>query len=126
MRIEHVSLYVKDLEGMKDFYIRYFNASAGSLYHNKNTGLKTYFLSFESGARLELMNKPNLKPNCPNGSLGYTHLAFSAGSKEAVNELTLKLKADGFTVISGPRTTGDGYYESLIADPENNFIEITQ
>lgn len=126
MKIEHFALYVSDLEKMKAFYVKYFQAKAGALYHNKNTGLKTYFLYFEEGARLEIMYKPSLKPNNLNEGLGYTHLAFSAGSKEAVNSLTERLKRDGFKIISGPRTTGDGYYESLAADPENNLIEITQ
>lgn len=126
MKIEHFALYVSDLEKMKDFYVKYFQAEAGALYHNKNTGLKTYFLYFEEGARLEIMYKPGLKPNNLNEGLGYTHLAFSAGSKEAVDSLTERLKQDGFKIISGPRTTGDGYYESLAADPENNLIEITQ
>lgn len=126
MKIEHFALYVSDLEKMKDFYVKYFQAEAGALYHNKNTGLKTYFLYFEEGARLEIMYKPGLKPNNLNEGLGYTHLAFSAGSKEAVDSLTKRLKQDGFKIISGPRTTGDGYYESLAADPENNLIEITQ
>ncbi|MDD6173057.1 MAG: VOC family protein [Elusimicrobiaceae bacterium] len=126
MKIEHLALYVEDLERMKDFYVKYFQAKAGDLYHNKTTGLKTYFLYFEDGARLEIMNKPGLKRNNLNEGFGYTHLAFSAGSKEAVNILTQQLKEDGFKIISGPRTTGDGYYESLAADPENNLIEITQ
>lgn len=126
MKIEHLALYVSDLEKIKDFYVKYFQAKAGALYHNKNTGLKTYFLYFEEGARLEIMYKPGIKPNNLNEGLGYTHLAFSAGSKEAVNSLTERLKQDGFKIISGPRTTGDGYYESLAADPENNLIEITQ
>lgn len=126
MKIEHLALYVEDLERMKDFYVKYFQANAGDLYHNKTTGLKTYFLYFEDGARLEIMNKPGLKRNNLNEGFGYTHLAFSAGSKEAVNILTQQLKEDGFKIISGPRTTSDGYYESLAADPENNLIEITQ
>ncbi len=126
MKIEHFALYVSDLEKMKDFYVKYFRAETGDLYHNKNTGLKTYFLYFEEGARLEIIHRPGLKPNNLNEGLGYTHLAFSAGSKEAVDILTRKLQKDGFKIISGPRTTGDGYYESLAADPENNLIEITQ
>lgn len=126
MKIEHFALYVSDLEKMKDFYVKYFRAEAGDLYYNKNTGLKTYFLYFEESARLEIMHRPGLKPNNLNEGLGYTHLAFSAGSKEAVDILTRKLQKDGFKIISGPRTTGDGYYESLAADPENNLIEITQ
>lgn len=126
MKIEHLALYVEDLERMKDFYVKYFQANAGDLYHNKTTGLKTYFLYFEDGARLEIMNKPGLKRNNLNEGFGYTHSAFSAGSKEAVNILTQKLKEDGFKIISGPRTTSDGYYESLAEDPESNLIEITQ
>lgn len=126
MRLEHVALYVQDLESMKEFYKKYFGAVENNMYHNKNTGLQTYFLTFDDGARLEIMTRPNLENNEKSQmSLGYIHLAFSLGSKEAVDELTTRLKNDGFVVISGPRTTGDGYYESCIEDPEKNLIEIT-
>ena len=126
MRIEHVALYVTELEAMRDFYIKYFGASSNDGYHNPKTGLKSYFLTFSDGARLELMSRPEVTDFFnPIFKSGFIHLAFSVGSKEAVDKLTAQLKDDGFEVISGPRTTGDGYYESCILDPEGNQIEIT-
>ena len=126
MKIEHIALYVRDLERAKDFFIRYFGASANGLYHNPKTGFRSYFLQFEDGARLEIMSAPGVadtQSDCPH--TGYHHLAFSVGSKDAVDDLTQRLKNDGYQVISGPRTTGDGYYESCVAVIENIFVEIT-
>ena len=126
MRIEHIALYVTDLEAMRDFYIKYFGAKSNSGYHNPKTGLKSYFLTFDDGARLELMNRPEITDRAKSiFESGFIHLAFSVGSKQRVDELTERLKSDGFEVLSGPRTTGDGYYESCILDPEGNQIEIT-
>lgn len=126
MNIEHIALYVNDLETAKNFFIKYFNASPNSLYHNHGSNFYSYFLSFEGGARLEIMNKPKISdlPKDFNRS-GYAHIAFSVGSKEKVDSLTKKLSADGYEIISGPRTTGDGYYESCIVAFEKNLIEIT-
>ena len=125
MKIEHIALYVNDLEGAKEFFTTYFGASANAGYHNVGTDFRSYFLSFESGARLEIMTKPELRDS---GDLlnrfGYAHLAFSCGSKEKVDELTGILQKDGYPVISGPRTTGDGYYEGCILGFEGNIIEI--
>lgn len=126
MRIEHIAMYVNNLETARDFFIKYFNARSNEGYHNKKTDFRSYFLSFDDGARLEIMNKPNMVD--PEKSLvrtGFIHIAFSLGSKAAVDELTAKLKSDGFEVVSGPRTTGDGYYESCIVGIEDNQIEIT-
>lgn len=126
MRIEHIAMYVKDLEGTRDFFIKYFNASSNSGYQNKNTGFRSFFLSFEDGARLEVMNKPEMDDlSKPLARTGFVHIAFSVGSKEKVDELSSMLKNDGYTVSSGPRTTGDGYYESCIIGIEGNQIEIT-
>lgn len=126
MKIEHVAMYVADLEAAKEFYVKYFHAKSNELYHNPKTGFRSYFLSFSDGARLEIMNKPGLKEALEEGLLkGYVHMAFSVGSKAEVDVLTERLKADGYQVISGPRTTGDGYYESCILDIEGNQIEIT-
>lgn len=126
MRIEHIAIYVEDLEAAKAFFIKYFSALAGTLYHNQTSGFRSYFLTLDGGARLELMNKPGLSADCEGGArLGYSHLAFSLGSKEAVDSLTAALKEDGWRVVSGPRTTGDGYYESCIAAIENILIELT-
>ncbi|WPC39878.1 VOC family protein [Clostridium sp. JS66] len=126
MRIEHIAMYVNDLEKTKDFFISYLNAKSNDGYHNKNTGFKSYFLTFEDGARLEIMNKPNMEDiDKTLTRTGLIHIAFSVGSKEKVDKLTKKLKKDGYKVISGPRTTGDGYYESCIIGIEGNQIEIT-
>lgn len=127
MRIEHIAMYVNDLEKAKDFFVNYFNATSNEEYHNKKTNFRSYFLSFDDGARLEIMNKPDMADDEKKlTKTGYTHIAFSLGSKEAVNDLTDKLKNDGYCVISGPRTTGDGYYESCIIGLEGNQIEITE
>lgn len=126
MFIEHVAMYVNDLEKTKDFFVKYFNAKANDIYHNKKTDFKSYFLTFDNGARLEIMVKPNMEDEKKTlNRTGLVHLAFSTGSKEAVDALTARLKSDGYEVISGPRTTGDGYYESLIIAIEGNQIEIT-
>lgn len=126
MRIEHVAMYVRDLECAKDFFVRYFRAIPNEGYYNPSTDFRSYFLTFDDGARLELMNKPEMadEEKCLNRT-GYIHLAFSLGSKDAVDNLTARLQADGYEVISGPRTTGDGYYESCIVGIEGNQIEIT-
>ena len=128
MKIEHLAIWVNDLEGMKDFYNKYFNASAGEKYHNPTKNFTSYFLSFEEGCRLELMHRPDIPINKNekiNQYLGIIHFAVCVGSKEKVNALTEKLREDGFTIQGEPRTTGDGYYESVVLDPEDNFIEIT-
>lgn len=126
MKIEHIAMYVKDLEKARDFFVRYFNAGSNAGYHNKKTGFRSYFLTFDDGARLEIMNKPDICDEDKNRNrTGYIHVAFSTGSKEQVDLLTDRLKNDGYEVISGPRTTGDGYYESCIVGFEGNQIEIT-
>ena len=127
MRIEHIAMYVNDLEKTKEFFVKYFNAVPNTGYHNKTTGFRSYFLSFDDGARLEIMNKP-VMADCEKQltRTGYVHIAFRLGSKEAVDKLTAELKADGYEIVSGPRTTGDGYYESCIIGIEGNQIEITE
>ena len=126
MYIEHIAMYVSDLEKIKEFFIKYLGAQSNNIYHNKETDFKSYFLSFDSGCRLEIMTKPELVDEKKDlKRTGFIHIAFSVGSKEKVDKLTKILKADGFEVISGPRTTGDGYYESCIVGIEGNQIEIT-
>ena len=126
MKIEHIAMYVNDLEKARDFFTGYFNGRANAGYHNKTTGFRSYFISFDQGVRLEIMKKPDvLDSENPPARTGYAHIAFSAGSKEAVDSLTEKLRQAGFKVESGPRTTGDGYYESCIVAIEDNRIEIT-
>lgn len=127
MHIEHIAMYVNDLEKTKDFFVKYFNATTSDGYYNTKTDFRSYFLSFQDGARLEIMNKPQMKDDEKTLSrTGYIHIAFSLGSKKAVDELTEKIRNDGYTVVSGPRITGDGYYESCIIGIEGNQIEITE
>lgn len=124
MKIEHIAMYVNDLEAAKDFFVKYLKAIPNDKYHNKKTGFCSYFLSFKEGARLELMHKPQMdeKTFIYTGS---THIAFSVGSPEKVNALTTQLKEDDYQLLSGPRTTGDGYYESCILGIEGIQIELT-
>ncbi len=128
MTIDHIAIWVNDLENMKQFYVKYFGATANQKYHNPKKNFNSYFLTFESGARLELMQKPEIPQNLNNTIdqyIGLNHFAVSVGSKNNVDELTEKLRNDGYEVIGEPRTTGDGYYESVVFDPEKNRIEIT-
>ena len=127
MYIEHIAMYVNDLEKAKDFFVRYFGAKANELYHNTTTDFRSYFLSFEDGARLEIMHRPDMEDmEKPLKRTGFVHIAFRLGSKDAVDTLTARLKSDGYEVISGPITTGDGYYESCIIGFEGNQIELTE
>ena len=126
MTIEHIAMYVNDLEKARDFFVKYLDGKSNDGYHNKTTDFRSYFISFDDGARLEIMNKPGLIDDEKSlNRTGYIHIAFSLGSKEKVDELTARLKADGYEVVSGPRTTGDGYYESCIVGIEGNQIELT-
>ena len=127
MKLDHVAMYVKDLEAAREFFVRYFAATSNELYHNPRTGLRTYFLSFGDGSRLEIMSHPDVTDGDRQMlRTGYIHLAFSVGGKDKVDELTERLRADGYAVVSGPRTTGDGYYESCVSGFEGNLIEITE
>ena len=128
MKIEHLAIWCKDLAIMSEFYMKYFQATRNEKYHNQTKGFESYFLTFAEGARLELMKMANI-PNSSNDiyqqAIGLTHFAISVGSEEAVNQLTEQLRHDGFEIVGEPRRTGDGYYESVVFDPENNRIEIT-
>ncbi|MDR1158210.1 MAG: VOC family protein [Oscillospiraceae bacterium] len=126
MTINHMAVYVTNLEAVRAFYETYFDATSNALYHNPNTGLKTYFLSFKDGARLEIMHRSDVRAvsQVVADRLGYAHLALGVGSREAVDRLTARLKSDGFAVLKEPRTTGDGYYESCVLDVEGNVLEI--
>lgn len=126
MKIEHIAMYVNDLEKTRNFFVTYLGAKSNDIYHNKKTDFRSYFLTFDNGARLEIMSKPGIKNSADNTArTGYIHIAFGVGSKENVDSLTQRLLNDGYEVISGPRTTGDGYYESSIVGIEGNIIEIT-
>lgn len=124
MLIEHIALYVKDLEKAKIFFMTYFQAVPNERYYNSKTGLKTYFLSFDSGSRLEIMTKDTLKEKSGSDLVeGYHHLAFAIENRKSLDVLTKRLKSDGYQILSGPRVTGDGYYESLFLY-EKHHIEL--
>ena len=121
MKIEHIAMYVNDLEQARQFFEKYFGGHSNDLYCNKKTDFRSYFISFEDGARLEIMTKPGLEDEEKKlARTGYIHLAFSVGSREAVDQLTERLRGDGCQVLSGPRTTGDGYYESCVVGIEGS------
>ncbi|KRM72161.1 VOC family protein [Lacticaseibacillus brantae] len=124
MQIEHIGLWVNDLDTISAFYMQYFDATRNERYHNATTGFSSYFLSFSDGARLEIMtNDAGITTAIPN--TGYAHLAFAVGTAADVDQLVQRLTADGITLVNGPRTTGDSYYEAVIEDPEGNLIELT-
>ena len=126
MKIDHIALYVNNLEGARDFFVKYFGAASNEGYRNIKTDFRSFFLTFTDGSRLEIMTKPNLTDS---GDLlsrfGYAHIAFSVGSRENVDALSARLCADGYPIVSGPRITGDGYYESCVLGFEGNIMEIT-
>ena len=129
MRIEHLAIWVDDLERVKDFYVKYFEMHCGGKYVNAQKQFISYFLSFANGgARIELMQRPGIQKNNTDRGIvnGFTHFAVSVGSKEKVNALTERMRAEGVIIKSEPRTTGDGYYESVVLDTEGNYIEITE
>jgi lactoylglutathione lyase len=128
MRIEHVAIWTHDLERLRRFYETYFAGQSNAKYVNPRKQFESYFITFADGARLELMQRPDVPPSkndVEQQFTGYIHLAFSIGSREAVDALTERLRADGYRILDGPRTTGDGYYESVTLDPDGNRIEIT-
>ena len=126
MKINHIALYTNQLEEMKHFYERYFDAKSNEVYYNEKKQFRSYFLTFEENVRLEIMEKPNVEvKDSSKESLGFVHIAFSVGSKENVEQLTKRLVDDGYSLYSEPRVTGDGYYESCVGDPDGNRIEIT-
>lgn len=126
MKIEHVAVWVKDLEKMKAFYVNYFDGTSNEKYLNPAKGFESYFISFGNGAaRLEIMQKTGVDQLQAENMTGWAHVAFSVGSKEKVNQKTEQLRDAGYEVAGNPRVTGDGYYESIVKDPEGNLIEIT-
>ena len=127
MKIDHVALYCRDLEGMKTFFEKYFHATSNTLYHNPRTNLRTYILTFPEGStRLEIMTRPEVMGDDESPfRAGFIHLSFAVGSKEAVDTLTATLQNDGYATLSGPRITGDGYYESCVKGFEGIMLEIT-
>jgi lactoylglutathione lyase len=128
VKIDHIAIWTFDLERLKTFYEKYFGGEAGNKYHNAQKGFESYFLSFGNGCRLEIMKKPGIhkSPNNTNEEYsGLIHFAIAVGSRNAVDDLTNQIRNDGYIIIGEPRTTGDGYYESVILDPDGNRIEIT-
>ena len=128
MHIEHIAIWTKNLEQLKEFYTHYFQAEAGRKYLNPDKGFESTFLTFSSGARLELMSMPTIPESlsAPEAQFtGLIHMAFSVGSREQVDNLTARLRQDGHRILDGPRQTGDGYYESVVLDPDGNRVEIT-
>lgn len=129
MKIEHVAIYTRNLEALRSFYTRYFEATSNELYVNPTKGFSSYFLSFSGGARLELMQMKSIPDSLDDPiaqSTGIIHIAFSLGSRGAVDRMSERLREDGFRILDGPRQTGDGYYECAFLDPDSNRIEITE
>lgn len=125
MKLAHIALFAEDMETMKVFFTAYFGCTAGTLYNNPRTGFRSYSLRFPEGGVLELMQWDTVAPRPEGRHTGLNHIALSVGSREAVDALTARLAGDGFTVDSGPRVTGDGYYESCVLGPEGLRVEIT-
>lgn len=127
MKIDHIAIWGEDIELLRTFYMRYFNMSCNDKYVNLKKNFSSYFLSFDDGgARIEIMNIPGKDAPASRGDLkGLAHFAISVGCKENVDDMAQRLRKDGYTILSDPRTTGDGYYECAVADPEGNYVEIT-
>lgn len=126
MKIEHIAIWAKDIEKVCEFYREYFGGTVHPVYHNPAKQFTSRFITFDDGARLEIMHRPDIKISTPGEErIGFAHLSFSVGSREEVDRLTRQMSNDGIEVVGQPRTTGDGYYESVVLDPEGNRIEIT-
>jgi lactoylglutathione lyase len=125
VRIEHVALWVRDVERVAEFYARYFGARIGDRYENPRTGFQSRFLAFASGARLEVMARSDVGMRAASETVGFAHLAIAIGNEAAVDALATRLRVDGVSVLDGPRRTGDGYYECVVLDPEGNHVEVT-
>lgn len=126
VKIEHVAVWVRNLEKMKAFYVNYFDGISSEKYVNQAKGFESYFISFGKGtARLEIMRKTGVDQLQAENMIGWAHVAFSVGSKKQVDQKTKQLLDAGYEVAGNPRVTGDGYYESVVKDPEGNLVEIT-
>jgi lactoylglutathione lyase len=125
LRIEHVALWVRDIESVAAFYARYFGARVGALYQNPRKGFESRFLEIGAGARLEIMRRSGLTTRAPEPQLGLAHVAIAVGDEAAVDALAARFSAEGVVLVDGPRRTGDGYYECVVHDPEGNRVEVT-
>ena len=129
MNIEHLAIWTNQLETLKDYYTKYYNGTSNDGYFNPRKNFRSYFITFSSGARLELMSKAGIPANkndvAGEQHLGLIHFAFEGGSMQAVDDKAIELQEAGFEILSGPRKTGDGYYEFETLDPDNNRIEVT-
>lgn len=127
MRIEHIAIWTNNLERLREFYTKYFNVKSSVKYVNLKKSFESYFLHFDSCSRIELMYSPSLlhSENSDLLIIGYTHLAIGVGTKEDVDNITFRMESDGYVIISKPRYTGDGYYESVLLDPDGNQLELT-
>jgi lactoylglutathione lyase len=128
MKLDHVAIWAADLEALRAFYEKYFDARSNRKYQNERKRFTSYFLTFPGGGRLELMHRPDIRrvQDPESEFIGYAHLGVELGSRTAVDALTKRLQGDGFPLLDGPRQTGDGYYESMMADPEGNRIVIAE
>jgi len=129
MKITHIAIWTNNLEDLKEFYLKYFSGKSNRKYKNIKKGFESYFISFDDGVKLELMNRIDIseEKNAINKEyIGISHFAFSVGSKKTVKELTERLRKNGYLIIGEPRITGDGFYESVVLDPDKNRIEITE
>ena len=127
MKIEHIAIWTYNLEGLRSFYMHYFDASSNEIYYNHSKGFRSYFLTFDGECRLEIMEMPGIprsKDNSQKQFTGIIHFAFKVGARTEVERLTEEIRKDGFKVVREPRTTGDGYFESVVLDPDGNRIEI--
>lgn len=129
MKLEHVAVWTEKLEEMKEYYVSHFRGRSNEKYINRETGFQSYFITFDSGTRLEIMQRPgipeNLNDRIGKQHIGLIHLAFEAESREAVISMAQELESEGFSILRGPRVTGDGYFEFETLDPDNNRIEVT-
>lgn len=129
MTLDHIAIWTNQLENLKDYYTKYFNGKASERYMNSQTSFQSYFISFDSGARLEIMSKQSIPPNTNDTvhqqHLGIIHLAFGVNTMQEVDYKAIELRNDGYQILRGPRRTGDGYYEFETLDPDLNRIEVT-
>jgi len=124
MKIDHIALWARNLDKMKKFYLQYFNCRSGERYENPTKGFSSFFIYFPDGARIELMHRNDITSSQENDTFGWAHIAITIGTPGEVDALTAKMQHDGIEVASPPRKTGDGYYESVVLDPEGNRIEL--